>query len=172
MTGNVWNELALSVPEWFARPTPKDTPQVTDDDGAAVARPRAWPPILMRDFLRGSPACALTVSLDTCLGQVIDFLAAAPGNVVAVADGNNVLGVLFEDWAVDAVREDGMQALDLPVSEIMEAAPWCCDVSDSPCVVIAECEARHLRRAPIVKQGRIVGAADLAALRRFLDAAA
>lgn len=167
MTPNVWNELALSVPEWFARPTPKVTP----DDGAA-ARPRAWPPILMRDFLHGSPARALTVSLDTCLGQVIDFLASAPGNVVAVADGNNVLGVLFEDWAVDAVREDGMQALDLPVSEIMEAAPWCCDVSDSPYVVIAECEARHLRRAPIVQQGRIVGAADLAGLRRFLDDAA
>lgn len=164
MTTNVWNELALGAPEWLARPVPVEAP-----DGAAARR--QWPPVLMRDYLNWTPSRAVTVSPETRLGQVIDFLALRPDNVVAVADGGNVLGALFEDWAVAAIREAGMQALDLPVADIMEAAPWCCDVSDSPYVVIAACEARQVRRAPVMMHGRIAAAADLAGLRRFLSAA-
>lgn len=161
MSANVWNQLALEAPEWLTQPAP-DAPQES---------PRAWPPLLMRDYLAQSPTRALSVDLYTCLGSVIDFLAAERGNVVVVHDRGNLLGCLFEDWAEDAIREDGMQALDLPVAEIMEAAPWCCDATDSPYVVLTALQSRGLRQAPVLFRGKVVGTVDVDGLQRFLRTA-
>lgn len=158
MPSKVWNELALDLPEWVTRSAPP----------VDAAPPRPWPPVLMRDYLDASKAQALGVGLDACLGQVVDFLAAHPDNVVAVIDRGNLLGALYEDWALDAIRDDGMQALERPLADIMEAAPWCCDSTDSPYVVATALEARALRRAPVLQGGRVAGTADLAGLQRFI----
>lgn len=119
---------------------------------------RAWPPVMMRDVVAASPAHVATVTALTLVSQVLDFLAEGDRNMVAVTDDyGQLLGVVHAVDVQEALNQFGCDAFAIRVTDIMQADPLICAISDSPHVVLAEMHEQGIRRATVVAKGHVVG---------------
>lgn len=129
---------------------------------------RPWPPVMIRDFLRASNACAADVPPETTIGDVADFLSLSPNAIVAVrgADGR-LMGVAVDHDVMALIKRDGISALDYPITEALQVQRPICNVTDSPYVVLGLMRVDNWDRVGVTERGRIVGVVTRRDLTEF-----
>ena len=119
-----------------------------------------------------------TVSPGACLGVAAAELAGHDIGLLVVCDGGGcntgeaggrVAGVLSERDIVRAIGEDGSDALDRPVSDVMTREVETCAAFDDIDAVMSRMARGGFRHMPVVKDGRLAGMVSASDIIRYLQ---
>ena len=130
---------------------------------------RAWPPVMIRDFLRPEELGVIVVHVDSEIGDMIDFLAASPGAVAAVVDeGLHLLGI--DDDVMAMIKRDGIKsAMEKSAREAIQRRRPVCSITDSPYVILQEMKDQGWDRIGVAEHGQVVGVVHRRDLVRFVE---
>lgn len=166
MVANAWDELLMD--NKFLAASGAAMAQIARKPRDLHVRP--WPPVMIRDFLRTHESDLMDVLPNCRVGSIVDFLAAAPTAVVTVTDvRGNLLGTIVDDDIMGAIVEHGVQALDWPVTEVIQAQRPTCSSSDSPYVVLHDMMTSSYDRFVVRERGLVVGVVMRRDLANFVN---
>ncbi len=100
----------------------------------------------------------ISLPADARVGEAAGVLAAEGIGALLIMDpAGKVAGILSERDVVRAVANHGMEAVALPVTEVMTANVIFCKPADSIDALMAEMTQRRFRHLPVMDQGRVIG---------------
>ena len=109
-------------------------------------------------ILSGKGRDVVTVGPDRKLGEVAKTLHSHRIGAVVVVDGaGTVVGIVSERDVVNAVAEDGADALQADVASRMTRDPATCLPTASVDEIMALMTERKFRHVPVVEGGRLGG---------------
>lgn len=132
---------------------------------------RAWPPVMIRDFLRPDETGVIVVDADTEIGDIVEFLAASPGAIAAVTvSRGRLLGIAVDDDVMALIKRDGMTvALEKSAREAIQRQRPVCSITDSPYVILQEMKEQGWDRIGVSEHGHIIGVIYRRDLVKFVD---
>lgn len=100
----------------------------------------------------------ISLPLDARIGEAAGVLSSEGIGALMILDrAGKVAGILSERDVVRAVANHGMEAVALPVTEVMTANVIFCKPADSIDRLMAEMTQRRFRHLPVMDQGRVIG---------------
>lgn len=100
----------------------------------------------------------ISLPLDARIGEAAGVLSSEGIGALMILDrAGKVAGILSERDVVRAVANHGMEAVALPVTEVMTANVIFCKPADTIDRLMAEMTQRRFRHLPVMDQGRVIG---------------
>jgi len=100
----------------------------------------------------------VSLPADARVGEAAGVLSAEGIGALLIMDrAGKVAGILSERDVVRAVANHGMEAVALPVTEVMTANVIFCKPADSIDALMTEMTQRRFRHLPVMDQGRVIG---------------
>ncbi len=100
----------------------------------------------------------VSLPADARIGEAAGVLAAEGIGALMILDRmGKVAGILSERDVVRALAAHGMEAVALPVAEVMTANVIFCKPEDTIDRLMAEMTQRRFRHLPVMDQGRVIG---------------
>lgn len=100
----------------------------------------------------------VSLPADARIGEAAGVLAAEGIGALMILDRTGkVAGILSERDVVRALASHGMEAVALPVTEVMTANVIFCKPLDSIDRLMAEMTQRRFRHLPVMDDGRVIG---------------
>lgn len=131
---------------------------------------RAWPPVMIRDFMRVHDTQTLDVDDSMTIGYVADCLSSSASASIAVYDAeDNFLGIAVDEDAMALIKRDGVRALDYPITEAVQRNRPVCSITDSPFVVLNMMRNEGWDRVGVSEHGKIIGVVHRRHLVNFVD---
>lgn len=98
-----------------------------------------------------------TTGRDAALREVVAALRERRVGALVVADGDDVVGIVSERDVVRALAEDGPDALDQRVEQVMTSPVTTCTPASTTDELMALMTDGRFRHLPVVDEGRLVG---------------
>jgi CBS domain-containing protein len=119
--------------------------------------------MLIEHILATKGRDVIVVGRSDTVAEIVAVLKANRIGAVIVSDdgGATVSGIVSERDVVNALADDGANALDLRVEQVMTADVFTCDPSASLQDLMATMTERRIRHIPVVADGRLVGVVSI-----------
>ncbi|MDB9704603.1 CBS domain-containing protein [Rhodospirillales bacterium] len=131
---------------------------------------RAWPPVMIRDFIRTHDTQTLDVDASATIGYVADCLSSSPSASIAIYDDEDTfLGIAVDEDAMALIKRDGVSALDYPIIEAVQRNRPVCSITDSPFVVLNIMRNEGWDRVGVSEHGKMIGVVHRRHLVSFVD---
>ncbi|MCA1242592.1 CBS domain-containing protein [Stappia stellulata] len=100
----------------------------------------------------------VTERAGTSLREICSILGTRRiGAIVITAEGGKIEGIISERDVVRAISQDGVDALDRPVSDFMTASVVTCEPQETVNSVMARMTGGRFRHVPVVQDGKLAG---------------
>lgn len=131
---------------------------------------RAWPPVMIRDFMRVHDTQTMDVDASTTIGYVADSLSSSPDASIAVFDADDkCLGIAVDEDVMALIKRDGVRALDYPIIEAVQRNRPVCSITDSPFVILNMMREEGWDRVGVSERGKIISVVHRRHLVSFVD---
>lgn len=109
-------------------------------------------------ILKAKGRAVSTARPDTALIDIAQKLAAKRiGAIVIIGDNGRVSGIISERDLIRTIAERGVDALNLPVAEIMTRAVVTCEEATRIDELMEQMTRGRFRHMPVVEDGALVG---------------
>ncbi len=110
------------------------------------------------DVMRSKGSAVVTVSPHETVGTLLDLLAQHNiGAVVVSSDGREVSGIVSERDVVRRLQVHGVDALAIPVAQIMTTEVFTCQPDDDLAETAGSMTEHRIRHLPVLVDGQLVG---------------
>ncbi len=108
-----------------------------------------------------------TIGADLSVEDVAKILTEKRIGSVLVMDGDEILGLVNEHAVVKAISIHGADAVDQPVSKIMDTNVMVCSPSSSVDSVRTHMTKLSMRHLPVVDDGKLVGIVSIGDVMKY-----
>jgi CBS domain-containing protein len=116
-----------------------------------------------------SPRRAITVSVDTKVGDVLQTLVKQNVGCVVVMEGDEVAGIFTERDALMRINVDAEELADQPIFDYMTPNPQTLEINDRIAFALQKMDVGGYRHIPILTDGRLTGVISLRDILKYIS---
>ena len=117
--------------------------------------------------LRGKGNAVETIAADAPVSAAVQRLGEKRIGALPVVENGRIVGIMSERDVIYALRDQGAQVLDWPVSRAMSAPAITADSDTSVLAALAVMTQRRIRHLPVVENGAIRGIVSIGDLVKY-----
>ena len=117
--------------------------------------------------LRGKGNAVETIASDACVSAAVQRLGEKRIGALPVVENGRIVGIMSERDVIYALRDQGAQVLDWPVSRAMSAPAITAESDTSVLAALAVMTQRRIRHLPVVENGAIRGIVSIGDLVKY-----
>lgn len=117
--------------------------------------------------LHGKGNAVETIASDAAVSDAVQRLGAKRIGALPVIEDGRIVGIMSERDVIYALRDNGAQVLDWPVSRAMSSPAITADSGTTVLAALAVMTQRRIRHLPIVENGAIRGIVSIGDLVKY-----
>lgn len=117
--------------------------------------------------LRGKGSAVETIAADAAVSEAVQRLGGKRIGALPVIEGGRIVGIMSERDVIYALRDNGAQVLDWPVSRAMSSPAITADSETTVLAALAVMTQRRIRHLPVVENGAIRGIVSIGDLVKY-----
>lgn len=117
--------------------------------------------MLVAEILKGKGQAVFTLSPDATLMEACAELALKRVGALIVCRGEAVVGVLSERDIVQAISQDGAEALARPALQYMTADVIFAEATETVAVLMGRMTDRRVRHLPVLRDRQLAGVVSI-----------